>query len=519
MQNRKPQQDEPLLLQRRMPRDSFLRSGVYVLWQYGLLLVACAVLTACTLLLSYGNLNPDIFTGYLEKPLIIWMNYAIVCSVALLLFAVIGKAWIAYLLTVLICMGIAVGNYFLIIIRNDPLQFEDLSCIREALAITDAEGYELKLSARLVFCIAACLGMTVLLALLARWRMRFDFYRLLPVMLAVLTFFWVKGLWEDKELYARTKYYKHVNTWSVTEIYVSRGILYSFAHSAKSSAEPPQGYSEAETDRLFHSYTDEDLPADRKVDVFVIMRESYADLSKLDHTEGAIDFSAYDNYHALVDDSVLIGTLVTNGFGGNTKNAERCFLTGDYTLKEWRKPANSYVWYLRGQGYYTEGAHPFNGWFYNRRNINRYLGFQNYMFREDGFDALVGADTVAADDVLYDCIWDQYQTFLAENDGPYFNFSVTYEGHGPYHYKRNDYPGRYVRVNAATANGYAMNNYLCCCARRDDELRILVDRFRGSDRPIVLLTFGDHKATLGADVNNYTTAAYTDYGMDMERPV
>ena len=112
-------------------------------------------------------------------------------------------------------------------------------------------------------------------------------------------------------------------------------------------------------------------------------------------------------------------------------------------------------------------------------------------------------------------VWNQYQSYLQEHDGPYFNFTVTYEGHGPYHYRRNDYSTRFVKVDPNSSDGIAMNNYLSCCAKRDEELLELIDRFRKSERPIVLLTFGDHKATLGADINNYTTAAYEHYGMNL----
>lgn len=499
-----------------MPRSKVLQAIPFVLYHYALLLLACAVLTFCTLVLTYSNFSPKILRGFFEKPLIFFINYAIVCAIALLLFAVIGRAWIAFLLTTLVCMGVAIGNYYLIIIRNDPLQFEDLTCIREALAITDAQGYELKLSGRLIWCVAACIGTTGLLALLSRWQMRIHWLRLLPLALSVFVVLQVKAACEDSELINRTKYYKYINTWNSTEIYISRGILYSFTRTALSDPGKPEGYNESEAAAMYAEYQDKDLPEDRKVDVFVIMRESYADLSELESDADAIDFSCYNRYYALKNEALLWGSLVTNGFGGNTKNAERCFLTGDYTLTEWRKPANSYVWYLRSQGYYAEGAHPFNGWFYNRRNINRYLGFQDYLFREDGFDELVEEEDQIADDrILYDQVWNQYQAHLAESDEPYFNFTVTYEGHGPYHYRRNDYSTRFVKVDANSSDGIAMNNYLSCCAKRDEELMELIDRFRKSERPIVLLTFGDHKATLGADINNYTTAAYEHYGMNL----
>lgn len=505
-------QTPPALL-RRMPQH---RQAGFLLWHLCLMLFACGALTFFTLRLSYSNLNPEIWLGYWEDLWIPLMNLLLLYGLCLTLFALFGRAWLAFLLTALISLGVAVGNYYLIIIRSDPLQFADLTCLREALAITDTQGYELEMSPRIWLSIGGALGFTALLALLSRWRPRWKGYRPLGLVLAVSFLIGICTLGCSTWMMNLTKYYKHVNTWSVTEIYASRGVVYSFTRTIFSGSGKPSGYSEKDTEALLNSYEAENIPDERKVDVFVIMRESYADLSELAHDEKALDFSCYEKYHSLVDESVYTGNLITNGFGGNTKDAERCFLTGNYVTRDWRKPTNSYVWYLKQQGYATEGAHPFNGWFYNRLNVDRYLGFDRYLFREDGFNELVGEKAIADDDVLFNCIWEQYQTHIQNSDAPYFNFSVTYEGHGPYNYSSNKYRGRYVLRDENTPDGIAMNNYLGCCAKRDEALLTLIARFRACARPIVLLTYGDHKATLGKDINNYTTAAYERFGMDVD---
>lgn len=505
------QEQALLVLRRQMPER---RRAWFVLWHMVLLIAACAVLTWFTLRLSYSNLNPDIYLGYWEDLWIPVINFLLIWGLCLFLFALLGRAWLAYLLTALVALGIAIGNYYLIIIRTDPLQFQDITCLREALAITGTQGYELEISPQLLISVGGTLGFTALLALLCRWRPRWHGGRLVGLLLAAAALAGVTIWGCSDDMFERTKHYDHVNTWSVTEIYVSRGVVYSFTRTMFYSNGKPADYSEEEAETDLAAYTDAEIPADRKVDVFVIMRESYSDLSDLRSTPGAIDWSCYDLYHSLADEATVVGNLVTNGFGGNTKDAERCFLTGNYLLRDWRKPTNSYVWYLDRQGYATEGAHPFNGWFYNRLNVNRYLGFDRYEFREDTFDALVGEKLIADDSVLYDELWRMYEA--RDPAVPYFNFTVTYEGHGPYGYVQNKYPTRYVLRDAATADGIAMNNYLGIAAHRDEALLTLVKKFRASDRPIVLLTYGDHKATLGKDINNYTTASYARYGMDVD---
>ena len=95
-----------------------------------------------------------------------------------------------------------------------------------------------------------------------------------------------------------------------------------------------------------------DIPEDRKVNVIALMREAYVDFSRYD-IEG-LDTSGYAFYHQLEEESYH-GDLVTNIFAGGTVDSERCFLTGDYKVRNYRSNTNSYVWYLRQQGYTVDG--------------------------------------------------------------------------------------------------------------------------------------------------------------------
>ena len=138
--------EAPLLLRRRMPERGRFR---FLLWQLVLLLLACGGLCYFTLRLSYSNLNPEIWLGYWEDLWIPLINLLLLYGLCLVFLALVGRAWLAFLLTAVIALGVAIGNYYLIIIRTDPLQFQDITCLREALAITGTQGYELELSPRI----------------------------------------------------------------------------------------------------------------------------------------------------------------------------------------------------------------------------------------------------------------------------------------------------------------------------------------------------------------------------------
>ena len=69
----------------------------------------------------------------------------------------------------------------------------------------------------------------------------------------------------------------------------------------------------------------------------------------------------YAPWHELERQAVS-GDLLTNIFAGGTVDSEWAFLTGYSTHDEFRKDTDSYVWYLRDQGYQTFGSHPGFGW-------------------------------------------------------------------------------------------------------------------------------------------------------------
>ena len=84
-----------------------------------------------------------------------------------------------------------------------------------------------------------------------------------------------------------------------------------------------------------------------------------------------------------LEGAVRLGDLLTNIFAGGTVDSEWGFLTGYTQHEDLRKPTDSYVWYFREQGYHTLFHHPGYSWFYNRQNVNEYLGFEESWFTEN----------------------------------------------------------------------------------------------------------------------------------------
>ena len=189
-------------------------------------------------------------------------------------------------------------------------------------------------------------------------------------------------------------------------------------------------------------------------------------------------------------------------------DSERSFLTGDYQVRNYRSNANSYVWYLRDQGYTVEGSHPYYQWFYNRLNVNGYLGFERYRFLEGDYEEFTSA-YLPEDSILLPEIYRDFQANKATGK-PYFSFSVNVQSHGPYTTTESYSPVPYLTGDYTEACKNAMDNYMAAIMNSDMELEKLIDQLRAEEEPVVFILFSDHLPWMG-DSNVF----YDEMGMDI----
>ena len=483
-----------------------------IFYSYRVLALLLASICLGTLLLcfAYGAYSWGVFEGYFASAQILVMNVLPVVLLVFLFYGITGRVWSAFLIGGGIAFGFSLGSYYKLTFRDDPLHFEDMFILREAKAMAGGSRYALFVDKRIAVTAVCLLLGTLVLFLLVRGRLGGWRLRVPAAMTAVLAAAAVMPAYLDEDLYGRVDNYEYLNQWSATQEYIAHGFFYPFIHSVKDSLDfPPSGYSEGKTRELLSGYEDADIPEDRKINIIALMREAYVDFSRYDIP--GLDTSGYELYHQLEAES-LTGNLVTNIFAGGTVDTERCFLTGSYKVRNFRSNQNSYLWYLRDQGYTVEGSHPYYQWFYNRQNINSYLGFERYRYLEDDYINLCEDftdDTLPEDALLLPEIYSDFQKNKATGK-PYFSFSVNVQSHGPYAVWDTGSPER-MDMSYSLACRNAMNFYLNTIFETDEELAKLMDRLRSDPDPVVLVTFGDHMPWMG-DSN----AFYDEMGMNID---
>ena len=456
--------------------------------------VAYMPLPAGALLKSYFTANPLVAVVNCLPPVgLMWLGWFLT-----------RRGWAAYLLSCVPCLAIGLVNYFKISLRSDPLLCADVLLWAEAGGIMG--GYELDFTPVLWACLGCALVGFVFAALFLpkspmNWPERL--FGLLSA--AAILFSAMIGVFLGEGYGQKLTNNTFINQWSDVEVYVSKGAVYSFLHSARDMfPTPPAGYDPAAAEEIFLSYEDADIPEEKKVSVMAVMLEAFCDLTDfpaLAGEEGVREL--YAPWHELEENSVS-GDLLTNIFAGGTVDSEWGFLTGYSSHADFRRPTNSFVWYLREQGYQTFGSHPGHGWFYNRQNVNEYLGFEEYWFTENHYGELVHPTAAIwnSDHILFPELVKQLKQRV--QDGPCFSFSVSYQNHGPYDSTPVEEQPRVTCLDGESNNIF--NHYLRGLGKTIAAVTDMVKELETMEEPVVMVLFGDHKPWAGNAESAYAAA-------------
>ncbi|MCI2055711.1 MAG: LTA synthase family protein [Oscillibacter sp.] len=479
-------------------------------WTIVWLTLSGIALGILSLLYAIGSYELAVFQSYFHHPLILFLNVAPVVLLNFFFYFLYGRTHRAFLTTACIVIGLSFADYYMLRLRDDPLMFADLLSAKEGISISFKQGYDLTPDRRMLFGIACIVLGFLFLKFLCRARLGGRFRRrvwlaLIPAVLCVpLTLTMLNST--VYTAYAVNN--DQTNQWAATQVYLSKGFVYPFIHSSTSDTlKKPKGYHASDAKKLLSQYEDAAIPEESKVSVVTVQLEAFADFS--DCGAQGVDWdSAYAAYDSILAESYH-GTLLTNIFAGGTVNTERCFLTGFAQLKNFRSATNSYARYFASQGYAVTGSHPSYAWFYNRENVNSYLGFPEYRFYENYYSDLADGQ-IAMDDVLLPEIHSQWDAVSADGT-PVFSFNVTYQGHGPYSATEVWRDQHYTDNRYSTASTNILDNYLGSVQNTAEQLRAMLDTFADSDKPVVVVLYGDHKPWLGDN-----SSVYAELGISLD---
>ncbi|MCL2854022.1 MAG: LTA synthase family protein [Defluviitaleaceae bacterium] len=253
------------------------------------------------------------------------------------------------------------------------------------------------------------------------------------------------------------------------------------------------------------------MPSDLKPNVIVIMSESFMDPHVFDQL--SLSTNPVSNLHRL-QTAGISGQTVVPVFGGGTANTEMEFLTGApvyFMGGSYHIPFGNPVryfnrnlytampWLFRQQGYRTVALHPNYADFYNRDRIYPRLGFEYFIAKEDMPNA-PHKGWYISDEYFTDRMIMEIQRADADNV-PLFLFGISIQNHWEFWgSKYYGFPQDVYATHPHLAEDYIVqiNSFLQGVYDADKQLGRLIDFIEASNRPTMVVFFGDHMPMIGA---------------------
>ena len=466
------------------------------------IIIAALITTGLMFYLSPGSLK--VFMGFvIDSPSLFILNYLPILLFMLMLYFISGNCIFASGIPFMIFTAAAFANRTKSTLRQDPLVPSDLSVITEVKSIL--QNYD---KIYMILAIAAVLITLAIIALAFLFLKKSDKLtvkkRILGAGGCIACFvIMFSTVYSNTELY--NSYAVDGNIYFKVNQYISKGFLYSFIYDINNlKVEKPSSYNPEAFNAIDDTAESTELNDISKPNIVMIMSEAFSDISNSE----SINFDEYGDplefYNQFINrDDVISGHIVVPNFGGGTSDTEFDVLTGCSTkyidssqvsYNFIRKPMEAMPRLLKNIGYDTLAIHPGYGWFYNRTNVYKNMGFDDFIYLEEDFDpSTQNKGGYISDEVTTQSIIDNFENHVKNNDDPLFEFCVTIQNHGPYEEKYENLKTNFSTDIQLTDDEKAIySGYFQGIDDADAQIETLVNYFESIDEPVVLIFFGDH---------------------------
>lgn len=460
----------------------------------------------------------DTWTWLTANPMLFAVNALLTFFVFLFIYCLIGSLILSIGFSTLLLLLMSLVSFFKQKLIGEPFFPWDIFLKKESMNIipmvTSPEAM-----IRLAIVIGLVFGIFLLRIWLPRLSMK-PWVRMTLGLMCILALysFGVRAPWAEKVM-AQAGVSEMV--WDQKQNYGNNGISLAFTMNVKNTIVPkPPGYSEISIASLAEGLNDlvgtskAAASNEQKPNVIFIMNEAFWDPALLPEVEFSED--PIPTVRRLQKESTS-GYLLSPQFGGGTSNVEFEVLTGQSMsfLPAGSVPYQQYIGksipsmasYFKNQGYTSKAIHSYDGWFWNREQVYKHMGFDDFKSKED-FENPEYRGAFISDDEVSRSIIDEVEA----NDDPTFIYAVTMENHGPYNDRRYGETEIKVRGNLTDEARSSLETFAQGAHYADRSLQKLIDHFEQSDEPTVIVFYGDHLPMLGYDYDVYAQSGFVHTG-------
>ena len=461
--------------------------------------------------LQWGS-TLKLLRNIVRDPRLLILNLFPIMAVLGLLYALLGNLFFAGSVTALVFHLLSLIDLIKVECRKDPLVPPDFALLGEAMQATGE--YQLDLHpGRIALIIAFALAL-LLLGLILKRRPKI----LSCILLALAAVGCMTGamltVYPSGDLYLDViKKVPGLTYTNVPKVFGETGFVYCFLHNVGMyKVEKPTGYEKAEAE-AWASHPD--APGGEPVKANVIFVQCEAFSSVFD--EDVFSYAPEDNpmflFHQVEQGPRAVsGRVVVSNFGAGTANTEFDVLTGMQTnmlntssaLRTIHKNVSSLARVFGSLGYENWFMHPGDRWFYNRESAYHYFGLHNQAFNDD-ISPLIYKGRLPSDDGFRQELIREYEEQMASSDSPWFAFTVTIQNHQAYPWSKYETRVPDAQVGVAVSDDALETLSVYAEGIRDSSQMLwnLTEYFDGRDEPVILVFWGDHLPTMGANFSVY----------------
>ena len=463
-----------------------------------------------TLGLEFSS-NHDLAWMY---PLCLLLEWALIAFAMLGLFFLFQRRCGGAVVLAVALYVLGLAEYFVILFKSMPISPGDLTALSTAAAVAGT-GYTYTITSfcmlSLAFTVIA-IQICTLAAQVAPKRQKGSWRGLaLNLLIAIVC---LGGIAAHTTLldYYHTLYIQ-VYSWRPLESYYRQGFLPSFISGAQTiKPSKPEDYTVSGAKKLISKYAKEydgnnqtggssasRIEATKQFDeekttVIAIMNETFSDLSIYQNMHA--DYQG-PTYFKSIGDCLSRGRLYVSAYGGGTANTEFEFLTGNsmaylgsgvypYTTYDLTDTENLAAQF-KSLGYYTTAMHPNHGTNWNRKNVYKDFGFDQFLTIND-FQNAETLRGMVTDKATYDKILELLDT----NSNPQFIFDVTMQNHSGYDTGLIPYD-KQMSLNIDGEFNSNVNEYVSLIQQSDEALKYFLNKLSKLDRKVVVVFWGDHQ--------------------------
>ena len=442
------------------------------------------------------------------------LNIAFYYWLFLFVFFIAGRTSISMAICVAAIAIIGVGNYFVVMLRSNPIVPWDIYSFETAMSVADNYVFSVD------WALAEHIAMFILMLIVGvRTNIRLNKKILRPILtvaMCIPAYFYISYLWQDN-LERNTGL--NDTLFNAKYMHSKDGFFVSFILDIHFlQIEEPKNYSDEYALSLLNEQevekveTPEELP-----DIIAIMDETFSDPAVLGEFETNKDYMPF--VHSILRGEVantISGYTDVSVLGGNTANSEFEFLTGNSMaffpngsvpyLQYIRDGISTIVPQLEEYGYTTYGTHPYRAKGWNREFIYDLMGF-DYRYFQGSFPFEDKLRNYVSDEADFKSILE----WRNNTEGPFFMFNVTMQNHSNYGGDFDNFDPQIVAKFKNTYSNKYLNKYLSLMYETDQDVASLLSELSQSDRKTIVVFWGDHQP------NDYVVRPiYKEYGLDFD---